>query len=56
MLESNARFAEMGRLFGWKLERHQVPEFTPVYMGDGWWLLDNDFNKTPVPNNDIEYF
>jgi hypothetical protein len=56
MLESNARFAEMGRLFGWKLERHQVPEFTPVYMGDGWWLLDNDFNRTPVPNHDIEYF
>jgi hypothetical protein len=25
-------------------------------MGDGWWLLDNDFNRTPVPNNDIEYF
>ena len=56
MLESNARFADLGRKFGWKLERHQVPEFTPVYMGDGWWLLDNDFNRTPVPNNDIEYF
>jgi hypothetical protein len=56
MLESNARFAHMGRVFGWKLERHQVPEFTPVYMGDGWWLLDNDFNRTQVSNEDIEYF
>ena len=55
-LESNAKFAELGRKFGWKLERHQVPELTPVYMGDGWFPLDNDYNRTPVSNDDIEYF
>jgi hypothetical protein len=56
MLESNAKFAEVGRLYGWKLERHQLPELTPVHMIDGWYLLDNNFNKTPVPNQDIECF
>ena len=56
LLESNARFAEVGRSLGWKLERHQVPEFTPVLLADGYWLLDNDFNKTPVTENDTEYF
>lgn len=56
MLESNSKFADLGRKFGWKLERHQVPELTPVYMGDGWFLLDNDYNRTPVSNDDIEYF
>jgi hypothetical protein len=55
LLESNAKFAELGRKFGWKLERHQVPEQTPVYMGDGWWLLDNDYNRTRI-EFDIEYF
>ena len=56
MLESNSKFADLGRKFGWKLERHQVPELTPVYMGDGWFLLDNDYNRTPVSNDDIKYF
>lgn len=56
LLESNAAFAEFGRQVGWKLERHQVPEFTPVLLADGLWLIDNNFNKTPVPDNDIEYF
>ena len=55
LLESNARFAEVGRELGWKLRRDQVPEFTPVLLADGYWLLDNDFNKTPVPEIDTEY-
>ena len=55
LLESNARFAEIGRELGWKLTRDQVPEFTPVLLADGYWLLDNDFNKTPVPENQAEY-
>ena len=55
MLESNAKFAEFGRQLGWKLTRDQVPEFTPVLLADGWWMLDNDFNKTPVPEPDTEY-
>ena len=55
LLESNARFAEVGRELGWKLTRDQVPEFTPVLLADGYWLLDNNFNKTPVPEIDTEY-
>jgi hypothetical protein len=55
LLEANPRFAEVGRELGWKLRRDQVPEFTPVLLADGYWLLDNDFNKTPVPENNAEY-
>ena len=55
MLESDAKFAEFGRELGWKLTRDQVPEFTPVLLADGLWLIDNNFNKTPVPDNDTEY-
>ena len=55
LLESNAKFAELGRKFGWKLERWQEPESTPVYMGNGWYLLDNDYNTRQV-EVDIEYF
>jgi len=55
LLESNAKFAELGRKFGWKLRRGQEPENTPVYMGDGWFLLDNDYNRKKV-NHDVEYF
>jgi hypothetical protein len=55
LLESDAKFAAFGRELGWKLTRDQVPEFTPVFLADGYWLLDNDFNKTPVPEIDTEY-
>ena len=55
MLESDAKFAEFGRELGWKLTRDQVPEFTPVLLADGYWLIDNYFNKTPVPEIDTEY-
>jgi len=55
LLESNSKFAELGRKFGWKLERWQKPESTPVYMGNGWFLLDNDYNTHEV-EHDIEYF
>jgi hypothetical protein len=55
LLESDAKFAEFGRELGWKLTRDQVPEFTPVLLADGLWLIDNYFNKTPVPDNDTEY-
>jgi hypothetical protein len=55
LLETDAKFAEFGRELGWKLTRNQVPEFTPVLLYDGFWLIDNDFNKTPVPEIDTEY-
>jgi hypothetical protein len=55
LLETDAKFAEFGRELGWKLTRDQIPEFTPVLLYDGFWLIDNDFNKTPVPEIDSEY-
>jgi hypothetical protein len=54
-LEVDFKFAQLGRELGWKLTRGQVPEFTPVLLYDGYWLLDNNFNKTPVPDNQTEY-
>jgi hypothetical protein len=54
LLEASASFASKGRQYGWKLRRDQVPEFTPVLLADGWWLLDNNYNKTPVPDNKVE--
>jgi hypothetical protein len=55
LLESNASFAELGRKFGWKLTRGQSPETTPVFMGNDWFLLDNNYNKFKV-DLDYEYF
>jgi len=47
-LESNATFAQMGRDFGWKLVHGQDPTKTPVWLADGWYLLDDDFGKRKV--------
>jgi hypothetical protein len=55
LLESNASFAELGRKFGWKLTRGQSPETTPVFMGNDWFLLDNNYNKFKI-DLDYEYF
>jgi hypothetical protein len=55
LLESNSKFAELGRKFGWKLERGQEPDSTPVYMGNGWYLLDNEYGTRKV-EHDVEYF
>lgn len=45
-LESNATFAQMGRDFGWKLRSGQDATKTPVWLSDGWYLLDDSFGKT----------
>jgi hypothetical protein len=55
MLEADEKFADFGRELGWKLRRGEVPEFTPVLLADGWWMIDNYFNKTPVPENHPKY-
>jgi hypothetical protein len=47
-LESNSTFAQMGRDFGWKLRNGQDPTKTPVWLSDGWYLLDDDFGRTRV--------
>jgi len=47
-LESNYAFAQMGKDYGWKLTHGQEPEKTPVWIVDGWYLLDNEFGKVKV--------
>ena len=44
-LESNAKFAELGRKFGWKLRQHENPTEVPIFGHGGWWLLNDDFTK-----------
>jgi hypothetical protein len=48
LAESSAGFAAHCRELGWKLYSHQDPAETPVRLFDGWFLLDDDFGKTPT--------
>jgi hypothetical protein len=47
-MESSAGFAAHCRELGWKLYSHQDPAETPVRLFDGWFILDDDFGKTPT--------
>jgi len=38
----------MGRDFGWKLTQGQDPKKVPVWLADGWYLLDDEFGKKKV--------
>jgi hypothetical protein len=55
LLESNAKFAEMGRKFGWKLRSHETPTEVPIFGHGGWWLLNDDFTKDLL-ETEAEYF
>jgi hypothetical protein len=52
LLESNAKFAELGRKLGWKLRNHEIPTQVPVFGHGGWWLLNDDFTKYLVEAED----
>ena len=45
LLESNAKFAELGRSLGWKLGSYDKPTEVAIFGHGGWWLLNNDFTK-----------
>lgn len=49
-LESSARLATLGRLYGWKLSTWSNPLFEPVYdaVTGCWWRLDNNFGRVVV--------
>lgn len=51
-LESDAEFAEMGIAYGWKIRRNTKPlpdpTKTAVRYSDGWYLLDQQGNKTQI--------
>jgi hypothetical protein len=55
LLESNAKFAELGRKFGWKLRQHETPTEVPIFGHGGWWLLNDDFTKDLL-ETEPEYF
>jgi hypothetical protein len=38
----------MGRDFGWKLIQGQDPAKTPVWLANGWYLLDDSYGKKKV--------
>lgn len=47
LIESNADIAAQARVYGWKLQRWQVPEDVPVFdrVTGEWFTLDNDFHR-----------
>jgi len=57
-LESDYGQAERGRFNGWKISRNTKPianpESIPVKIGNEWFYLDNEGNKTPLTNKDIK--
>ena len=50
LIESNAFYRDMALENGWKLERWQTPEETPVFDAcvGLWFMLDNDYKRTVV--------
>lgn len=48
LIESNSVQAKIAVEFGWKLTSGQDPKETPVFLGDNWYLLDDNFGKVPV--------
>ena len=52
LLESDAKFAELGRERGWKLNSWQEPTTTPVWdvFNACWWLLDDRGFRQMVEN------
>jgi hypothetical protein len=55
LLESNAKFAELGRKLGWKLRQDETPTEVPIFGYGGWWLLNDDFTKDLL-ETEAEYF
>jgi hypothetical protein len=55
LLESDAKFAELGRNRGWKLHSWQEPTTTPVWdvFNACWWLLDDQGNRTLTVQPDL---
>jgi hypothetical protein len=45
LMESSGTFAALARSYGWKLQAYQDSSKTPVFLSDGWYLLDDSFGK-----------
>ena len=45
-LEADSAFADLGRLYGWKLRSWETPAETPVLYGDGrYYFLSDRFTR-----------
>jgi hypothetical protein len=55
ILGGDAKFAELGRDRGWKLNSWQEPTTTPVWdvFNACWWLLDDQGNRTLTVQPDL---
>lgn len=50
LIESDHRWAQVARDYGWKLERWQIPEECPVFDARAgvWLVLDNSFGIVTI--------
>lgn len=50
MIESDADWADLAILNGWKLRAWEIPEDEPVFdsAADQWYRLDNNYGRTVV--------
>jgi hypothetical protein len=48
LIESDAKWAEKARKYGWKLSPWDDPFWVPVFdrIQNKWWLLDDEFGRT----------
>lgn len=53
-MESNSTFAGLARDYGWKLTAGQDPRTVPVRLWDGWFLLDDNYERTSTDKPDEE--
>ena len=56
LIESDQRYADMAKSYGWKLDSWQLPEQKPVFdTYTGFWLLlDNDYGRKVVNGKGID--
>ena len=54
LMESDAKVAELARLWGHKLRRGDDPALVPVFerMTSSWWLLDDEFRRVRTDSPD----
>ena len=52
LMESNSNFAELARKYGWKLTAGQDPTKIPVRLWDGWFLLNDNYERTSTDKPD----
>jgi hypothetical protein len=49
LIESDHRYSEVAKLYGWKLESWEDPKLSPVFdsITGTWYLLDDEWEREP---------